>query len=141
MGRLALQLPRACQPAGAAVPGQDAGHAHGGVRRQPADVLQHPCRTCRQENVQALHRPAAAHQVGCLLQGAVRRARAGAALSLPLPPSRRHPEPPPRCTPPRRDCVPLPPLSPPPPQPAAPPPPSPPPRLQHFPPPPPSPHH
>jgi len=34
--------------------------------------------------------PATAHQVGGLLQGAVRRARAGAALSLPLYPSRRH---------------------------------------------------
>ena len=46
-------------------------------------------------------------QVGCLLQGAVRRARAGAALSLPLHPSRRHLEPPPRCSRRRRDCVPL----------------------------------
>ncbi len=61
-------------------------------------VLQHPCRARRQENVQAFHRPAAAHQVGGLLQGAIRRARAGAALSLPLHPSRRYLEPPPRCS-------------------------------------------
>jgi Putative transposase len=39
--------------------------------------------------------------------GAVRRARAGAALSLPLYPSRRHLEPPPRCSRRRRHCVPL----------------------------------
>jgi len=62
------------------------------------EVLQHPCRACRQENVQALHLPAAAHQVGCPLQGAVRRAGAGAALSLPLHPSCRYLEPPPRCS-------------------------------------------
>ena len=35
MGRLALQLPRACQRAGAPVPRQDAGDAHG-CARQPA---------------------------------------------------------------------------------------------------------
>jgi len=47
---------------------------------------------------QALHLPAAAHQVGRPLQGSVRRAGAGAALSLPLHPSCRHLEPPPRCS-------------------------------------------
>ena len=77
------------------------------ARRQPVDVLQHACRACRQEDVQAFHRPAAAHQVGGLLQGAVRRARAGAALSLPLHPSGRHLEPPPHCSRRRRHCVPL----------------------------------
>ena len=101
------RLPRPCQRAGTPVPRQDAGHAHGGARRQPADVLQHLRRARRQEGVQAFHRPAAAHQVGGLLQGAVRRARAGTALSLPLHPSRRHLEPPPRCSRRRRDCVPL----------------------------------
>ena len=55
-------------------------------------------RTRRQKDVQAFHRPAAAHQVGGLLQGTIRRARAGATLSLPLHPSRRHLEPPPRCS-------------------------------------------
>ena len=63
---------------------------------RPVEVLQHPCRTRRQGHVQMLHRPTAAHQVGGLLQGAVRWTRAGAALSLPLHPSRRHLEPPPR---------------------------------------------
>src|SRR5215467_13774279 len=76
-------------------------------RRRRVEVLQHPRRTCRQENVQALHRPAAAYQVAGLLQGAIRRARAGAALSLPLHPSGRHLEPPPRCSRQRSDCVPL----------------------------------
>ena len=61
----------------------------------------------RQENVQALHCPAAAHRVGGLLQGAVCRARAGAALSLPLHASCRYLEPPPRCSRRRRDRVPL----------------------------------
>jgi len=70
-----------------------------GARHRPAEVLQHPCRACRQQDVQAFHRSATAHQVGRLLQGAVRRARAGAALSLPLYPSRRHLEPPPHCKP------------------------------------------
>src|SRR5712671_2692604 len=98
MGRGALQLPRACQPAGAPVPGQDAGDAHACARRWRVEVLQHPCRACRQKDVQAFHRPAAAHQVGCPLQGAVRRARAGAALSLPLHPSCRYLKPPPRCS-------------------------------------------
>ena len=41
--------------------------------------------------------PLQAHQVGGLLQGAVRRTEAGAALSLPLHPPGRHLEPPPRC--------------------------------------------
>ena len=50
---------------------------------------------------------AAAHQVGGLLQGAVRRARAGAALSLPLHASCRHLQPPPRCSRRRRHRVPL----------------------------------
>ena len=77
------------------------------ARRRPVDVLQHACRTCRQEDVQALHRPAAAHQVGGLLQGAVRRARAGAALSLPLHPSCRHLQPPPRCSRRHRHRLPL----------------------------------
>jgi integrase/recombinase XerD len=36
---------------------------------------------------------------------AIRRTRAGATLSLPLYPSRRHLEPPPRCRRRRRDCV------------------------------------
>ena len=51
----------------------------GCARRRPVDLLQHACRTRRQEDVQALHRRAAAHQVGGVLQGTVRRARAGAA--------------------------------------------------------------
>jgi hypothetical protein len=40
-GRLARQLPRACQRAGAPVPRQDAGDAHGCAPRRPAEVLQH----------------------------------------------------------------------------------------------------
>jgi len=42
MGRLALQLPRACQRTGAPVPGQDAGDAHACARRRAVEVLQHP---------------------------------------------------------------------------------------------------
>ena len=72
MGRLPLQLPRPREPAGAPVQRQDAGHARGRARRRPVDVLQRPCRACRQDRVQALHRPAAAHQVGRLFQRAVR---------------------------------------------------------------------
>jgi hypothetical protein len=41
------------------------------------------CRARRQDHVQALHRPAAAHQVGGLLQGAVPRTKASAALPFP----------------------------------------------------------
>src|ERR1700752_2848636 len=107
IGRLPLQLPRPCRRPGAPVPGQDAGDAHACAHRRRVKVLQHPCRARRQTNVQALHRPAAAHPVGGLLQGAVRGTRAGAALSLPLHPSGRHLEPPPRCSRQRRDCVPL----------------------------------
>ena len=57
--------------------------------------------------VQALPRPAPAHQVGRLLQGAVRRTEAGAALPVPLHPPGRHLEPPPRCSRRRRRRVPL----------------------------------
>ncbi len=64
MGRLALQLPRACQRAGAPVSRQDASDAHGCARQRPVDVLQHACRACREEDVQALHRRAAAHPLG-----------------------------------------------------------------------------
>jgi hypothetical protein len=60
------------------------GRACSDLCHRPVEVLQHACRACRQEHVQALHRPTAAHQVGGLLQGAVRRTRAGAALPLPL---------------------------------------------------------
>ena len=52
----------------------------------------------RQAHLQALHRPAAAHQVGGPLQGAVRWTQAGAALSLPLHAPCRHLEPPPHCS-------------------------------------------
>ena len=65
------------------------------------------CRARRQEDVQAFPRPAAADQVGGLLQSALRRARAGAALSLPLHPSGRHLQPPPHCSRRRRDRLPL----------------------------------
>ena len=51
MGRLTLQLPRACQRAGAPVSRQDAGDAHGCARQRPIDVLQHACRACREEDV------------------------------------------------------------------------------------------
>src|SRR5208283_5600086 len=54
-----------------------------------------------------LPRPAQAHQVGGLLQGAVRRTEAGAALSLPLHPPGRHLEPPPHGSRRRRRRVPL----------------------------------
>jgi len=112
MDRLALRLPGSHQSAGAPVPRQDAGPGSW-LRIKPIiDVLQQPCRTRRQENIQALHRSAAAHQVGGLLQGAIRRARAGVALSLPLHPSRRHLEPSPRGSRRRRDCVPMERLSP-----------------------------
>ena len=79
----------------------------GCARRRPVDVLQRACRARRQDHVQALHRPAAAHQVGRLLQGAVRRTEAGAALSVPLHPPGRHLEPPPRRSRRRRRRVPL----------------------------------
>jgi site-specific recombinase XerD len=71
------------------------------------ELLQYACRARRQKHVQTLHRPAAAHQMGRLLQGAVRRTRAGAALSLPLYASCRHLEPPPRGSRRRRHRVPL----------------------------------
>src|SRR5467141_2299258 len=41
MGRLPLQLPRACQRAGTPVPGQDAGDALDCARRRSVEVLQH----------------------------------------------------------------------------------------------------
>src|SRR5271166_3081163 len=107
MGRRPLQLPRARQPAGASIQRQDAGDAHRCAPRRPVEVLQHPCRACRQEDLQALHRPAAAHQVGRLLQGAVRGTEASAALSVPLHPPRRHFKPPPHCSRRRRRRVPL----------------------------------
>jgi Transposase zinc-binding domain/Putative transposase len=52
------------------------------------------------------NRPAAAHQVGRLLQGPVRGTKARAALSVPLHPPGRHLEPPPHCSR-RRRRVPL----------------------------------
>ena len=72
--------------------------AHARAPRRRVAVLQYACRACRQAHLQALPRPAAAHRVGGLLQGAVRRTPAGAALSLPLYPPRRHLEPPSRCS-------------------------------------------
>src|SRR5258708_11061923 len=64
--------------------------AHSGGRLN----LQYPCRARRQANLQEAPGAAAPKRVGRLLQRAVRRARAGAALSLALHPSRRHLEPP-----------------------------------------------
>src|SRR5271166_4205827 len=63
LDRLPLRLPRARQPAGASIQRQDAGDAHRCAPRRPVDVLQHACRARRQDHVQALHRPTAAHQV------------------------------------------------------------------------------
>ena len=45
MGRGARQLPRPCQRAGAPVPRQDAGDAHGCAPRRPIEVLQYPGRS------------------------------------------------------------------------------------------------
>ena len=62
-----LQLYRARQRPGASIQRQDAGDAHRCAPRRPVEVLQHTCRARRQNHDLALHRPAAAHQVGRLL--------------------------------------------------------------------------
>ena len=94
MDLVALQLPRPRQRARAFVPRQVPHHGYGRARRRPIEVLQHPRWARRQTNLQALPGAAAPDQVGRLLQGAVRRTQAGAALSVALHPSRCHLEPP-----------------------------------------------
>jgi site-specific recombinase XerD len=96
MDLVPARLPRARQGARAAVPGQLPRDANRRAFRRPIEVLQHPCRARRQANLQEVPGTAAPNQMGRLLQTAVRRTRAGAALSLALHTSRRHLEPPAR---------------------------------------------
>src|SRR5580704_15165401 len=89
MDRLPSQLSLAGESPVAAVPPPDAGHADGRARRRPPAVIRRSRPPRRQGCVQGLSRATASDRVVRLFQAAVRRARAGARLSVPLHPSGR----------------------------------------------------